>query len=79
MLWRVLGSRLEGLNQSLNRPGPVLVVSHGGVYWAIEKFAGIERVATLPNGVPLRHDPPQVPLLAWHAEPLAVGGQGWSP
>lgn len=67
-----LDRALDGLNQALDRPGPVLIVSHGGVYWAIEKFAGIERGGDIPNGVPLRHDPPRVPLLPWHAEALAA-------
>ncbi len=34
-----LARALRGLNDSLSHAGPVLVVAHGGTFWAIEKFA----------------------------------------
>lgn len=61
---------LDGLNEALmsprNNPGPVLIVAHGGIYWAIERFAGLSRRERIPNGVPLFHAPPPKPLLPWH-------------
>jgi probable phosphoglycerate mutase len=57
---------LDGLNQALANPGPVLIVAHGGIYWAIERFAGLSRRERIPNGVPLFHAPPPKPLLPWH-------------
>lgn len=59
---------LEGINEALRNPGPVLIVAHGGVYWAIERFAGIARRDRIPNGVPLFHAPPPKPLLPWHRQ-----------
>ncbi|MBL8709815.1 MAG: histidine phosphatase family protein [Rhodospirillaceae bacterium] len=62
---------LEGLNEALAAPGPVLIVAHGGIYWAIERFAGIARRDRVPNGVPLFHAPPPKPLLPWRRQQLA--------
>jgi probable phosphoglycerate mutase len=62
---------LDGLNQALACPGPVLIVAHGGIYWAIERFAGIARRERIPNGVPLFHAPPPKPLLPWRRQQLA--------
>lgn len=33
---------LEGINKALARPGPVLIVAHGGTYWAIQQ--GVQRL-----------------------------------
>ena len=63
---------LEGINEALRCPGPVLIVAHGGIYWAIERFAGIARRDRIPNGVPLFHAPPPKPLLPWHRQ--RIGG-----
>jgi probable phosphoglycerate mutase len=62
---------LDGLNEALDCPGPVLIVAHGGVYWAIERFAGIARRERIPNGVPLFHAPPPKPLLPWRRQQMA--------
>jgi probable phosphoglycerate mutase len=59
---------LDGINEALRNPGPVLIVAHGGIYWAIERFAGIARRDRIPNGVPLFHAPPPKPLLPWHRQ-----------
>ena len=62
---------LDGLNEALAQSGPVLIVAHGGIYWAIERFAGIARRERIPNGVPLFHAPPPKPLLPWRRQQLA--------
>jgi broad specificity phosphatase PhoE len=62
---------LDGLNEALGYSGPVLIVAHGGIYWAIERFAGIARRERIPNGVPLFHAPPPKPLLPWRRQQLA--------
>jgi probable phosphoglycerate mutase len=55
---------LAGLNLALTHPGPVLIVSHAGVYWAIQRYARLERTF-LENCCPVRHDPPTVDMPGW--------------
>lgn len=61
---------LDGINEALRHSGPVLIVAHGGIYWAIERFAGLARRERIPNGVPLFHCPPPKPLLPWQRTKL---------
>ncbi len=62
---------LIGVNKALTRPGPVLIVAHGGIYEAVERQTGIFAGAGfgLPNALPIRHDPPAAPLLPWRVQP----------
>jgi broad specificity phosphatase PhoE len=62
---------LRGINAALAHGGPVLIVAHGGVYWAIQEHARIEREEALPNCVPIRHDPPAPGLPCWRATIVA--------
>ena len=55
---------LAGLNKALSHAGPVLIVSHAGVYWAIQRYARLERTF-LENGCPVRHDPPSADVPGW--------------
>ncbi len=55
---------LGGLNQALAHPGPVLIVAHAGVYWAIQRHARLERTF-LENCQPVRHDPPSEIVPGW--------------
>lgn len=59
------------LSEVLTRyPGPLLVVSHGGVYGAYaEILAGIEG-ARAPNSVPFRFDPPGDHSSRWRITPV---------
>jgi broad specificity phosphatase PhoE len=40
---------LRGLNEALTHPGPVLVVAHGGIFWAIERYALKRPQSGVPN------------------------------
>jgi broad specificity phosphatase PhoE len=62
---------LRGINAALDRAGPVLIIAHGGVYWAIERHARIEREEAIPNCVPIRHDPPTPDHPLWRATIVA--------
>jgi broad specificity phosphatase PhoE len=55
---------LAGLNKALAHDGPVLIVAHAGVYWAIQRYARLERTY-LENCCPVRHDPPSEAVPGW--------------
>lgn len=57
---------IDGINRALERPGPVLVVCHGGIFGAIRRFGGLNPSYSIPNALPVRLDPP-----------IETGG-GWS-
>jgi broad specificity phosphatase PhoE len=61
---------LGGLNEALRQPGPVLIVAHGGTYWAVQRATGLDRLDTVPNGLPIHHIPPAKPLLGWQQSGL---------
>lgn len=61
---------IERSRQAVNRaiseyPGPVLVVAHGGVYWAIKRHAGLPEDFRLANCRALKHEPPTGNGGAW--------------
>lgn len=58
---------LNGFNAALALPGPVLIVSHGGVFGTLRPECGIEPSYAAPNATPLKLMPPSVPA-----------GRGWS-
>lgn len=73
---------IRGINQALTHPGPVLVVGHGGNFWAIERFAVKHAGIRVPNCGLFRLDPPAAAddpawvstLLAQPASPsVAIG------
>ncbi len=45
------------VNQALGQPGEVLVVAHGGVFWALERLCGTGGFTRLPNCRPARLTP----------------------
>jgi broad specificity phosphatase PhoE len=53
-----LNRALKGLNTALAHPGPVLVVAHGGTFWAIQRFALNGQPVRIANCVLFRLDPP---------------------
>lgn len=62
-----LARALDGLNRALAEPGPVLIVSHAGVYWSVLRHARLDPATLLPNGRPVRHDPPTAAVPGWIA------------
>jgi probable phosphoglycerate mutase len=67
---RFLVRALRGINTALKQPGPVLIVSHGGVYWTVQKHAVLDSEFDIPNAVPVRHDPPKPDYPWWTATVL---------
>lgn len=58
---------LAGLNAALRHPGPVLIVGHGGVYWAVQQHGRLDADGDIPNCVSVRHDPPYDGFPGWTA------------
>ncbi|MGZ5279424.1 MAG: histidine phosphatase family protein [Pseudobdellovibrionaceae bacterium] len=44
---------IVGINRSLEEKGPVLIVSHGGVFWAVLQYGKIASRIDLQNAVPV--------------------------
>lgn len=55
---------IQALNTVLTYPKPLLIVAHGGVYWAVEKALGI-RFRDLANCTVQLHEPPSNPHNYW--------------
>ncbi len=60
----------RGIDQALSFEGPVLIVSHGGVFRAIEHLLGRRQGTDLPNATLVRFDPPAGGRDAWR---IALG------
>ncbi|MDQ7248699.1 histidine phosphatase family protein [Dongia sedimenti] len=72
---RILGGMIEALTLE----HPVLIVAHGGVFWALQRMLGFAELAHIPNAVVARFDPPatvggpwQITLLSGAPSPQAV-------
>jgi len=65
-----LSRSLAGINKALAHPGPVLIVAHGGVYWAVQRHATCEDKYDIPNGIPVHHDPPRDLQAIWRTRVL---------
>jgi broad specificity phosphatase PhoE len=55
----------RGMNRALDLDHPVLVVAHGGVYWALEALLGLPGPTRVPNAVVVRFDPPTAGNERW--------------
>lgn len=71
---------IRGFNQALAERGPVLVVGHGGNFWALEHYGLIAPGVRVPNCALFRLDPPRdtkvwtvTSLHAPAGEALAIG------
>ena len=64
---------LAAINTALGHPGPVLIVGHGGVYWTVQRHAPLSMDGTIPNGVPVRHEPPDATSPHWRTTVLDAG------
>ena len=60
----------RGLEKALQHKGPVLIVSHGGVYWVVQEILGLP-IIDLGNAEPIFHRPPQHPSHPWAIYPLS--------
>lgn len=45
----------EGINQALLKPGPVLIIAHGGVHWAMCSFMNVRESWIIDNCVPVHY------------------------
>jgi len=61
---------LSALVEILDRPGPVLLVSHGGVFRAFGKLLCALPAARAGNAIPFRFDPPEASDSAWSLHPV---------
>lgn len=50
---------LVGVNKSLDQKGPILIVAHGGTYWAIQRALQLLDLPDLPNCLLARFSPPK--------------------
>ncbi len=57
----------QGLQIALQDQSPVLIVSHGGVYWAVQEILGLAESIDLSNCCPVFHQPPRQQFPAWQA------------
>ena len=58
---RVLGGMIEALTLE----HPVLIVAHGGVFWALQRMLGFAELTHAPNAVVARFEPPAAPGATW--------------
>ncbi|WP_419905757.1 histidine phosphatase family protein [Kiloniella sp.] len=54
-----------GINKAIDRPGPVLIAAHGGLYGAIKHHFGIPDNQVLPNCALAHHAPPTAEHQNW--------------
>jgi len=60
----------RGIEKALQHKGPVLIVSHGGVYWVAQEILGLP-IIDLGNAEPIFHQPPAHPTHPWGIYPLS--------
>lgn len=58
---------LKGIHQALSFPGPVLIVAHGGTYWALEKMTLSGR-PDIQNCIPIFYE--SLPTGSWASKIL---------
>ncbi|WP_395021489.1 histidine phosphatase family protein [Dongia sp.] len=56
---------LAGTIAALTLEHPVLIVAHGGVFWALQRLLGFADLTHAPNAVVARFDPPAASGGAW--------------
>lgn len=62
---------LRGINSALREQAPVLIVAHGGTYWAVEKHTRISLTEDIPNCTPVLHRPPTEGQEGWLVEAIS--------
>jgi len=61
---------LAGMIEALTLEHPVLIVAHGGVFWALQRLLGFPKLTHIPNAVVARFQPPIAQGSAWQIEIL---------
>jgi broad specificity phosphatase PhoE len=71
---------IRGFNQALTHPGPVLIVAHGGNFWALEHYGLIGKGTRVTNCALFKLDPPAeskvwnvTQLACPEGQPLVIG------
>lgn len=64
---------LLGINKALETPAPVLIIAHGGVYWAIEEALQVKLEGDIANCMPVFHEPSKNPQENWVLFPSNSG------
>jgi len=62
-----LSRAVRAINQALDKPGPVLIVAHGGIYWAVQLHALRNMDQDLANATIVKHTPPSEGHPWWSA------------
>jgi probable phosphoglycerate mutase len=44
---------VKGVNEALSQPGPVLIVAHGGIHWAMCCYMNVEHEWAIGNCIPV--------------------------
>jgi len=60
----------QGLSKALQYPGPILIVAHGGTYWALAHLLQLQGDRKIGNCI-LTYISPVAPNL-WRAEPICM-------
>ncbi|WP_068469744.1 histidine phosphatase family protein [Candidatus Protochlamydia phocaeensis] len=61
---------IQGINEALSYPGPVLIVAHGGIHWALCHHLSIQHEKKIGNCIPVHFD--ANPLEGWKATCLSA-------
>lgn len=60
----------QAINEALTHPGPVLIVAHGGIYWAVQTHATRNLDYSLPNARLIKHMPPRDAYPWWETHEI---------
>jgi probable phosphoglycerate mutase len=60
----------NGINRALSNQGPILIVAHGGIYWAIEHGTNVRNDGDAANGGVLFHEHPSAAVAHWRVTHL---------
>jgi probable phosphoglycerate mutase len=58
------------IEEALSHPGPVLIVSHGGAFWAIGQRFSLGTDEIIANATPVRFDPSGEEANRWSVAPI---------
>lgn len=61
---------LSGMIGALALDHPVLIVAHGGVFWALQRLLGFAELTHIPNAVVAHFEPPATAGGAWRITPV---------